>query len=57
MLLIYIENKSDEEVAKIMGYTTSEKGRSPGYKHIKNIKKSIINKVKKALYKNKIDIF
>jgi len=55
--LIYIENKSDEEVAQIMNYTTSESNRTPGYKHIKNIKKSIIEKAKKALRKNKIDIF
>jgi len=54
--LIYIENKSDEEVAKIMGYTTSEANRTPGYKHIKNVKKSIIAKAKRALDKNKIDI-
>jgi DNA-directed RNA polymerase specialized sigma subunit len=54
--LIYIENKSDEEVAKIMNYTTSEEGRPPGYKHIKNIKKSIIEKVKKTLEKGEVDI-
>lgn len=54
--LIYIEQKSDEEVATIMNYTTSEQGRPPGYKHIKNIKKSIIEKVKKALEKGEIDI-
>lgn len=54
--LIYIENKSDEEVAKIMNYTTSEQGRPPGYKHIKNIKKSIIEKVKKTLEKGEVDI-
>lgn len=54
--LIYIENKSDEEVAKIMHYTTSERGRPPGYKHIKNIKKSIIEKVKKTLEKGEVDI-
>ena len=54
--LIYIENKSDEEVAKIMNYTTSERGRAPGYKHIKNIKKAIIDKVKKALERGEIDI-
>lgn len=54
--LIYIEHKSDEEVAKIMNYTTSERGRPPGYKHIKNIKKSIIEKVKRALEKGEIDI-
>jgi len=54
--LIYIDNKSDEEVAGIMNYTTSERGRPPGYKHIKNIKKSIIEKVKKVLEKGEVDI-
>ena len=44
--LLYIENKEEKEVAKKMGYVTSEKNRSPGYKQIKNIKKSIIKKVK-----------
>ena len=54
--LIYIENKSDEEVAKIMNYKSSEQGRPPGYKHIKNIKKGIIEKVKKVLEKGEVDI-
>jgi RNA polymerase sigma factor (sigma-70 family) len=54
--LVYIENKSDKEVAKIMNYKTTEKGRQPGYKHIKNLKKSIIEKVKKALKKGEIDL-
>tara|TARA_Y100000310_G_scaffold333880_1_gene412354 strand:+ start:206 stop:877 length:672 start_codon:yes stop_codon:yes gene_type:complete len=49
--LLYIENKDENEVAKTMGYVTSEKGRSPGYKQIKNIKKSIIKKVKYTLSK------
>ena len=40
-----------------MGYKTSEKNRSPGYKQIKNIKKSIIKKVKKLLEKGDVDIF
>jgi len=54
---LYIENKSEKEVAKLMGYRTSEKNRSPGYKQIKNIKKSIIDKVKKVLSKEDIDFF
>jgi len=36
-------------VAKEMGYVTSEKNRKPGYKQIKNIKKSIIKKAKKIM--------
>ena len=55
--LLYIENKSEDEVAKVMNYTTSETNRTPGYKHIKNIKKSIIEKTKRAIAKNKIDIY
>ena len=39
-----------------MNYKTTEKGRQPGYKHIKNLKKSIIEKVKKALEKGEIDL-
>jgi len=54
---LYIENKDEKEVAKLMGYRTSEKNRTPGYKQIKNLKKSIITKVKKVLDKKEIDFF
>ena len=53
--LLYIEHKSDEEAAKSMGYRTSEKNRIPGYKQIKNNKKSIIEKVRRVLEKGEID--
>ena len=53
---LYIEYKSEEEVAKLMNYKTTEKNRVPGYKQIKNIKKSIIQKVKKVLEKGEIDL-
>ena len=48
---------TEEEVAKKMGYKTSEKGRSPGYKQIKNIKKAIIIKIKKKLEDDELDLF
>jgi hypothetical protein len=54
--LLYIEHREEEEVAEMMGYRTSEKNRSPGYKQIKNIKKSIMSKVKKTLQDGDIDI-
>jgi hypothetical protein len=38
---LYIENKDEIETAKLMGYKTSEKNRSPGYKQIKKIKNKI----------------
>lgn len=54
---LYIERLSEEQVAIKMGYRTSEKKRSPGYRQIKNIQKSIINKIKKAISSGKIDIY
>ena len=53
---LYIDNLSEEEAAKVVGYKTSEKDRKPGYKQIKNIQKIIIQKVKKVLGNNEIDI-
>ena len=47
--LLYMQNKNENEVAKEMGYVTSEKNRQPGYKQIKNIKKAIMKKVKKFI--------
>jgi len=53
---LYIKNMDEEKVAKIMGYKTSEKNRSPGYKQLKNIKKSIIKKAKALIYEGDVDI-
>lgn len=54
--LLYIQHLDEEEVAKRMGYKTTEKNRSPGYKQIKNIKKSIITKVKDVIDRGDLDI-
>tara|TARA_R100000808_G_C2149959_1_gene158527 strand:+ start:2766 stop:3491 length:726 start_codon:yes stop_codon:yes gene_type:complete len=54
---LYVDNLSDLEVAKKMGYKTSEKNRSPGYKQIKNVKKKIISKAKECIENDEIDIF
>ena len=37
--MLFIQNKSDEDVAKFLGFKTSERKRSAGYKQIKNLKK------------------
>ena len=37
--LLYIQNISEEEVGRIMGYKSTETGRKAGYKQIKNTKK------------------
>jgi hypothetical protein len=54
--LLFIENLTEEEVAGKMGYKTSENGRKPGYKQIRNLRKTIMEKVKKALRNDEIDI-
>lgn len=54
--LLFIEHKSEEEAAKALGYKISEGGRQPGYRQIKNLRKSIMVKVKKVLYSDNVDI-
>ena len=54
--LLYIDFKEEVEVAKLMGYKTSEKSRSPGYKQIKNVKKKIITRARELLENDEIDI-
>ncbi len=53
--MLFIKNKTDEEVAKTLGYKTTEKGRKAGYKQLKNLKKQFKSKAENIL-KNK-DIF
>jgi RNA polymerase sigma factor (sigma-70 family) len=53
---LYVKHMDEEKVAKAMGYKTSEKNRSPGYKQLKNIKKSILKKAKGIIYDGDIDI-
>lgn len=47
--LLYVENLDEIEAAKVMGYKTSEKNRSPGYKQIKKIKNKIYKIAKQIL--------
>jgi hypothetical protein len=54
---LYILHLSEDQTAIKMGYKTTEKNRSPGYKQIKNIKKSIIEKVKKVLDSGDVDLY
>lgn len=54
--LLYIKQLDTEEAALKLGYKTSEKNRTPGYKRISNAKKSIIEKVRQELYSENVDI-
>lgn len=47
--MLFIKNMADEEVAKELGYRTTEKGRKAGYKQIKNLKKQFKQKAEKIL--------
>ncbi len=53
---LFIDNLTEEQVAKNIGYRTSEKGREAGYRQIINMKKAIIIKVKKELHSDNIDL-
>jgi len=53
---LYVDHKTEEEAARLVGYKSSEVGRPPGYKQIKNIQKVIIKKVKEYLNNGDIDI-
>lgn len=52
---LYIEHKTEEQVAKLMAYKTNENGRRAGYNSIRAIKKKIIIKARKLLYAGDID--
>jgi hypothetical protein len=52
--MLFVQNKSEEEVARYLGFKTSEKKRSAGYKQIKNLKKIFQEKAKKIIEENDI---
>ena len=47
--MLFVQNKSEEEVARFLGFKTSERKRSAGYKQIKNLKKIFQEKAKTIL--------
>jgi DNA-directed RNA polymerase specialized sigma24 family protein len=53
--MFFIDNLSDDQIAKILKFKTNEKGRKAGYKQIKNLKKMLYLKAKVVLKDN--DIF
>jgi hypothetical protein len=54
---LFILNQDEAIVARKLGYISNERGRNPGYKQIKNIRKAILTKFKKALADGTIDIY
>lgn len=53
---LFIKNKEESEIAKELGYISNEKGRNPGYKQIKNIRKIIIIKAKEVINNGDINL-
>lgn len=47
--MLFVQNLGEEDVAKELGYRTTEKGRKAGYKQIKNLKKQFKAKAEKIL--------
>lgn len=47
--MLFIENKPEKDVAKFLGFKSSEKKRSAGYKQIKNLKLFFQEKAKKII--------
>ena len=54
--MLYIDHLDESEVAEAMGYKTSEKGRTAGYKQIRNLKKFFKERVEKIIEKYDIVI-
>lgn len=52
--MLFVQNKSEEEVAKFLGFKTNERKRSAGYKQIKNLKKIFQEKARKIIEENDI---
>ena len=46
---LFIKHTEEKDVAKMLGFKTTEKNRIAGYKQLNNIRKGIINKVKDVL--------
>jgi RNA polymerase sigma factor (sigma-70 family) len=48
-IMLFVENLPEEEIAKKLGYRTTETGRKAGYKQIKNLKKQFKARAEKIL--------
>lgn len=53
--MFFIDNLTDDQVAKMLKFKTNEKGRKAGYKQIKNLKKMLYIKAINLLKDN--DLF
>ena len=54
---LFINDETEESLAKRLGYISNEKNRPPGYKQIKNLRKAIVARAQKCLENEEIDIY
>jgi len=54
--MLFFEKKTEEDVAKMMGYKTSEEKRKAGYRQIKNLKKLFLQKATEIIKQKDIII-
>lgn len=54
---LFVLHKEETEIARQLGYVSNERGRDPGYKQMKNIRKAIMAKVRRCLSSGEIDVF
>lgn len=54
--MLFFEEASEEDVASFMGYKTNEKKRKAGYRQVKNLKKTFMQKASEIIKKEDIII-
>ena len=52
---IYMEHKEESDIAKNLGFISNEKGRSPGYRQVRNIVKTIQEKARKHVQEHGLE--
>lgn len=53
---LFVDHKSELEVAQLLGLRSTEKGREPGYGRVSQLKKIILVKVKQVLKEGDVEI-
>lgn len=54
---LYIDGKDEENLGKMLGYKSNEKGRQAGYRTLKYIKDYIMKRAEEELNNDEVDIF
>mgnify|MGYP001559138547 CR=1 FL=1 len=55
--MLYIDNIDEEKAAQILNYKTTEPGRYPGYKQLRQVKNRIMEKAQELMDSGEVDIY